>query len=73
MEESYDTLGKILLVGPSGVGKTNILHQLVENKFYSDYKPSIGFDNLSKTSQHGDKIVLTSKFGIQLVKNDFNQ
>lgn len=42
--ESYDYLFKIVLVGNSAVGKTNILSRLTKNQFLSDSKATIGVE-----------------------------
>ena len=42
--EYFDYLFKIVLIGDSGVGKTNILAKLLSNKFYENSKPTIGVE-----------------------------
>lgn len=39
---------KILLLGDSNVGKSNILFRFVRDAFYSDYIPTVGCDFLTK-------------------------
>ncbi|MHA1729780.1 MAG: Rab family GTPase [Promethearchaeota archaeon] len=39
---------KIALLGASGVGKTSLLNQYVENRFQQNYKPTLGASILSK-------------------------
>ena len=41
-EEDYDFLFKIVLIGDSGVGKTNILSRFTKNEFNLGCKPTIG-------------------------------
>ena len=43
-ELDLDHVIKIVLVGDSGVGKTNILGRYVKNKFINNTKPTIGVD-----------------------------
>lgn len=47
--ESYDYLFKIVLIGDSGVGKTNLLSQLTRKEFSSDTKATIGVEFATKT------------------------
>ena len=39
---SYDHLAKLLIIGDSGVGKTNILLRFCENNFMSSHLTTIG-------------------------------
>ena len=39
-----DYLIKIVLIGDSGVGKTNLLSQFARNKFVQDFKTTIGVE-----------------------------
>jgi small GTP-binding protein len=39
--------GKIMLLGPIGVGKTSLVRRLVFDRFDSDYKTTIGVDIMS--------------------------
>lgn len=52
-----DYLLKIILVGDSGVGKTNILGQFVRNEFNPESKTTIGVEFATRTVQIDDKIV----------------
>ena len=47
---------KIIVVGNSGVGKTNIIFRLVNNQFIADYAPTIGVDFLCYNVEFIDKI-----------------
>ena len=44
IEEDFDFLFKIVLIGDSGVGKTNILSQFIKKEFSEDNKPTIGVE-----------------------------
>lgn len=52
-----DYLLKIILVGDSGVGKTNILNQFVRNQFNPDSKATVGVEFTTKTVQIDGKTV----------------
>eukprot|EP00042_Codosiga_hollandica_P024556 m.104337 g.104337 ORF g.104337 m.104337 type:complete len:214 (+) comp51591_c0_seq1:60-701(+) len=39
---------KIIIIGDSGCGKTCLVRRFVENKFYANYKATVGVDFLSK-------------------------
>lgn len=41
-KEDYDHLAKLLIIGDSGVGKTNILLRFCENNFMSSHLTTIG-------------------------------
>jgi small GTP-binding protein len=45
----YDYLLKIIFVGDSGVGKTNILHKYTDITSHSQYKPTIGVEFYTNT------------------------
>eukprot|EP01080_Neovahlkampfia_damariscottae_P012275 gene12275-5859_t len=48
---------KVIILGDSGVGKTSLMNQFVNNKFSSQYKATIGADFLTKEVQVNDKNV----------------
>lgn len=52
-----DFLLKIILIGDSGVGKTNLLSQFARNQFNPDSKTTIGVEFATKTVQIGDKTI----------------
>eukprot|EP00106_Octopus_bimaculoides_P002079 XP_014769521.1 PREDICTED: ras-related protein Rab-11B-like [Octopus bimaculoides] len=43
-EEQYDFIWKVVLVGDSGVGKTNLLYRFTRNDFSSESKSTIGVE-----------------------------
>lgn len=45
----YDWLVKVIILGDSGVGKTNILTQYCEGRFSGNYMATIGVDFKIKT------------------------
>lgn len=45
---------KIILIGPSAVGKTSLINRYVKNQF-TDYKPTLGVDFLLKEVKTGEK------------------
>ena len=42
---------KVVVVGDSGVGKTNLIHRFVKNNFSENTKATVGVEFLSKTYQ----------------------
>lgn len=57
--QGYDCLIKLLIIGNSGVGKTNMLLQFCENNFMTSHLTTIGIDFKTKTILLGkDKIRL---------------
>ncbi|MES1922027.1 Ras-related protein Rab2BV [Bonamia ostreae] len=57
MPSEYDYLYKIVLIGDSGVGKTNIISRFHHNEFSKEFKTTIGVEFSSKTVQlNGKKI-----------------
>lgn len=49
-DSEFDILIKIVIIGDSGVGKSNYLYRFVEGRFISVHEATIGFDYKSKTS-----------------------
>ena len=49
-QEEFDFLFKIVMIGDSGVGKSNLLSRFVENTFNMDSKPTIGVEFATKTT-----------------------
>ncbi|TGZ72727.1 hypothetical protein CRM22_001908 [Opisthorchis felineus] len=58
-EDKYDYLFKIVLVGDTGVGKSNLLTRFVKNEFYPDTGSTIGVEFASKHVYVQDKVVKT--------------
>lgn len=56
-EQAADMLVKIILVGDSGVGKTNILSRFARNLFNPSSKATIGVEFATKTLEIDGKIV----------------
>ena len=55
VEESYDYLFKIVLIGDSGVGKSNLLSRYTKNEFHLGSKATIGVELAQKTIEVEDK------------------
>ena len=55
--EMYDFLFKIVIIGDSGVGKTNILKRFARNEFDIDTKSTIGVEFSTRTVDINGKIV----------------
>ena len=48
LDEKFDMIIKLVLVGETSVGKTNLLLRYTENKYDPTQRPTIGMDFLSK-------------------------
>ena len=46
-DKSVEYLFKVILIGDSNVGKTNLLSRFCEGKFLEDTRPTIGIDHLT--------------------------
>ncbi|XP_042411729.1 ras-related protein Rab2BV-like isoform X1 [Zingiber officinale] len=57
LDHEYDYLFKIVLIGDSGVGKSNILSRFTRNEFSLDSKSTIGVEFATKTLQIEGKTV----------------
>ncbi|XP_071729036.1 ras-related protein Rab2BV-like [Rutidosis leptorrhynchoides] len=51
VDSDYDYLFKIVLIGDSGVGKSNILSRFTRNEFCLDFKSTIGVELATRTLQ----------------------
>ncbi|CAD8042924.1 unnamed protein product [Paramecium primaurelia] len=47
-DEDYDILMKIIIVGDSGVGKTNLVNRFAQQTFLDDSKPTVGVEFFSR-------------------------
>ncbi|XP_065010374.1 ras-related protein Rab11C-like isoform X1 [Musa acuminata AAA Group] len=57
VDHEYDYLFKIVLIGDSGVGKSNILSRFTRNEFCLDSKSTIGVEFATKTIQIEGKTI----------------
>lgn len=55
--ENYDHLFKIVLIGDSGVGKTNLLEQLTRKGFSDETKATIGVEFATKTFKIENSVI----------------
>jgi small GTP-binding protein len=53
-------VAKILIIGDSGVGKTNILYRFVDNQFFFNSLNTLGVDFKIKTVTVNDKKIKLS-------------
>lgn len=53
----YDFLYKIVLIGDSGVGKTNLLSRWIRNEFKMNTKSTIGVEFATKTINYDESII----------------
>lgn len=56
-EDEYDYLFKVVLIGDSGVGKSNLLSRFTKNEFNLESKTTIGVEFATKTIEWEDKII----------------
>jgi Ras-related protein Rab-11A/Ras-related protein Rab-11B len=57
VEEEYDYLFKVVLIGDSGVGKSNLLSRFTRNEFNLESKSTIGVEFATKSIQTEGKTV----------------
>ncbi|CAH1789038.1 unnamed protein product [Owenia fusiformis] len=48
-EDGYDIIWKVVLIGDSGVGKSNLLSRYTRNEFRLESKPTIGIEFATRT------------------------
>ena len=56
-EEQYDYLFKIVLIGESGVGKSNMLSRFTKNEFNLESKATIGVEFATKCITFNNKVI----------------
>lgn len=56
-DEEYDYLFKIVLIGDSGVGKSNLLSRFTRNEFNMESKSTIGVEFATKSIQAEGKVI----------------
>ena len=56
-EENYDLIFKLVLIGDSGVGKTNILTRYTKNEFSLATQSTVGVEFGSKIIKKSDKLI----------------
>lgn len=56
-KETYDYMFKVIVIGDSGVGKTNLILRFSDKNFNNNYVATIGVDFKIKTITIGDKRV----------------
>ncbi|OMJ76626.1 hypothetical protein SteCoe_23969 [Stentor coeruleus] len=57
MEQEYDYLFKVLLIGDSAVGKTSVLLRYVDDTFNPEFQTTIGVDFKISTFQLNSKVI----------------
>ncbi|XXG72149.1 hypothetical protein AAC387_Pa07g1308 [Persea americana] len=57
LDEDYDYLFKVVLIGDSGVGKSNILSRFTRNEFCLESKSTIGVEFATRTLQVEGKTI----------------
>jgi len=56
-EEDYSYLFKIVIIGDSGVGKSNIFNRFIKDEFNMDSKATIGVEFSAKNITINDKVI----------------
>ena len=56
-DDNYDLIFKIVLIGDSGVGKTNILSRYINNQFSLTTQAKVGVEFGSKIIKKGEKLI----------------
>lgn len=56
-DEDYDYLFKLVLIGDSSVGKTNLLSRFTKNEFSIESKATIGVEFATKSVHVDEKII----------------
>lgn len=56
-DEDYDYLFKLVLIGDSGVGKSNLLTRFTRNEFSQESKSTIGVEFATRSIRVDDKVV----------------
>jgi len=56
MAQDYEYLFKIVLIGDSGVGKSNLLSRFTRDEFSLDSKSTIGVEFATRTLQVSSKL-----------------
>lgn len=56
-DDDYDYLFKVVLIGDSGVGKSNLLSRFTKNEFSLESKSTIGVEFATRSIQVDDKVV----------------
>ena len=57
-EEVYDFLFKVVMIGDSGVGKSNLLMRYTKGEFNMESKTTIGVEFATKSIRSVDKKVI---------------
>ncbi|URE29319.1 ras-related protein [Musa troglodytarum] len=56
-DEDYDYLFKVVLIGDSGVGKTNLLSRFARNEFSFESKSTVGVEFATRTIHVDNKLI----------------
>jgi small GTP-binding protein len=56
-DDDYDYLFKVVLIGDSGVGKSNLLSRFTRNEFSLESKSTIGVEFATRSIRVDDKVV----------------
>ena len=59
MGDDYNYIYKIIMLGESSVGKTNLLTRFTKNEFNEDLRPTIGVEFATKSINTEDAVIKT--------------
>ncbi|KAI4999581.1 hypothetical protein ZWY2020_004170 [Hordeum vulgare] len=68
-EDDYDYLFKVVLIGDSGLGKSNLLTRFTRNEFSLESKSTIGVEFATRNIHVDDKVVVGRK-GTEVLTNE---
>nr|XP_006640078.1 PREDICTED: ras-related protein Rab-11B [Lepisosteus oculatus] len=68
-DDEYDYLFKVVLIGDSGVGKSNLLSRFTRNEFNLESKSTIGVEFATRSIQVDGKTIADNNIVIMLVGN----
>ena len=57
VDNEYDYLFKVVLIGDSGVGKSNLLSRFTKNEFSLESKSTIGVEFATRSLQVDGKVI----------------
>ncbi|KAH9661638.1 ras-related protein RABA2b [Citrus sinensis] len=67
VDHEYDYLFKIVLIGDSGVGKSNILSRFTRNEFCLESKSTIGVEFATRTLQNLHLSFVPKMYGLSFL------
>ena len=69
-EDDYDYLFKVVLIGDSGVGKSNLLSRFTKNEFNLESKSTIGVEFATRSLNVDGKVTLETSAAVTCEMKD---